>query len=130
MNMIKSLWCIFQQCLRTFTILIFEATSQTGLFRHLSDYLFWVRNFGNKKAVRVMIFFQNVQNLIYISKIQQRIQKELFIFWDNSIWISIVKFSLLRAGYFSSVANVLTNSPKIWHVNMRDFLQHNFHASD
>ena len=38
--------------------------------------------------------------------------------------------SLLRTGYFSSAANVLTNSPKIWHINKRDFLEHNFLASD
>ena len=46
-----------------------------------------------------------------------------FSFLDNYIWIGIVKLSLLRTGYFSSAANVLTSSPKIWHVNKRDFFQ-------
>ena len=46
-----------------------------------------------------------------------------FCFWDNCIWIRIVKLFLLRTGYFSSVANVLASSPKIWHVNSRDFFQ-------
>ena len=55
--------------------------------------------------------------------------EKVFCFWGNSIWISIVKFSLLRTGYFSSVANVLTSSPKIWHVNKRDFFEYNFLAS-
>ena len=32
-----------------------------------------------------------------------------------------VKLSLLGTGYFSSAADVLTSSPKIWHVNNRDF---------
>ena len=53
-----------------------------------------------------------------------------FCFWDNWIGTGILKFSLLRTGYFSSVANMLRSSPKIWHVNKRDFLQLNFLASD
>ena len=56
--------------------------------------------------------------------------EKVFCFWDNCIWIGIVKLSLLRTGYFSSVANVLTSSPKIWHVNKRDFFEQNFLASD
>ena len=32
-----------------------------------------------------------------------------------------LKLSLLGTGYFSWAANVLTSSPKIWHVNKRDF---------
>ena len=56
--------------------------------------------------------------------------EKLFYFWDNCIWIGIVKFSLLRTGYFSSAANVLTSSPKIWHVNKRDFFQLNWLDSD
>ena len=49
-----------------------------------------------------------------------------FCFWDNCIWIGIVKLSLLRTGYFSSAANVLRSSPKIWHVNKRDFFKFNW----
>ena len=53
-----------------------------------------------------------------------------FCFWDNFIWIGIVNLSLLRTGYFSSVANVLTSSTKICHVNKRDFFQLNRLGSD
>ena len=56
--------------------------------------------------------------------------KKLFCFWENWIWIGIVKLSLLRTGYFSSAANVLGSSPKIWHVNKRDFLENKFLPSD
>ena len=56
--------------------------------------------------------------------------EKLFSFSDNCISIGIVKLSLLRTGYFSSAANVLTSSPKIWHVNKRDFFQLNFLGSD
>ena len=37
----------------------------------------------------------------------------------------LVNISLLRTGYFSSAANVVTSSSKIWHVNKRDFFQRN-----
>ena len=56
--------------------------------------------------------------------------EKVFCLWDNCIWIGIVKLSLLRTGYFSSAANVLTSSPKIWHVNKRDFFQLNWLGSD
>ena len=47
----------------------------------------------------------------------------------NSIWIGIVKLSLLRKGYLSLAANMLKRSPKIWHVYKRHFLEHSFVAS-
>ena len=56
--------------------------------------------------------------------------EKVFCFWDNCIWIGIVKVSLLRTGYFSSAANVLTSSPNIRHVNNRDFFQLNWLGSD
>ena len=56
-------------------------------------------------------------------------REKVVCFWDNSIWIGIVKLSLLRTGHFSSRANVLTSNPKIWHVNKRGFFEHNFHLS-
>ena len=56
--------------------------------------------------------------------------KNNFGFWDYCIWISIVKMSVLRTGYFSSAANVLPSSPKVLHVNKRDFFQLNFLGSD
>ena len=57
---------------------------------------------------------------------QQKIQKKSFYFWDNCIWICILKLSLLTTAYFSSQANRLTSSPKISHVNKRDFFEHYF----
>ena len=42
------------------------------------------------------------------------------------MWICIVRLSLLRTGYISLAANVLTRGPKIWYVNKRDFFEHNF----
>ena len=64
------------------------------------------------------------------SKNGAKIWEKFFCFWDKIISIGIVKLSLLRTGYFSSAANVLTSSPKIWHVNKGDFFEHNFLTSD
>ena len=55
---------------------------------------------------------------------QQKMEKKFF-FSDNIILIGIVKLSLLRTGYISSAFNVLRSSPKILHVNKRDFFQLN-----
>ena len=55
---------------------------------------------------------------------------KVFGFWDNCISIGMVKFSLLRTGYLSSEANVLTSGTKIWDVNNIDFLQLNCFGSD
>ena len=56
--------------------------------------------------------------------------EKVFSFWDHCISIGTVKFSLLRAEYLPSAANVLTSSPKIWHANKADFLQLNFLGSN
>ena len=56
MNMIKVMFSRFEQCLGTFTISLVEASSKTGLFRHLSDYVFGVRNFEIRKCIRVTFF--------------------------------------------------------------------------
>ena len=77
--MIKGLLCRFQQCFGAFTMLLVEGSSETGLFRHLSNDVFGVRNFENTKAVRVISFFQNVQNLIWISRMPQKIEKNVFV---------------------------------------------------
>ena len=125
----KVLWYRFQQCLGAFTILFFEASCETRLFRHLSDHDFGVGNFGNTKALRVLFFLKAF-------KISDRFQKctknseKVFSFWDNCIWIGIVKLSLWRTRYLSLAANVLTCSPRICHVIKQNLFQLNFLGSD
>ena len=53
-----------------------------------------------------------------------------FCFWDNCIWIGIVKLSLLRLPYFPSAANMLGSSAKILRANERDVFQLNWLGSD
>ena len=55
---------------------------------------------------------------------------KVFRFWGNSIWIGIVNLRLFRRGHFSSVLDVLTSSPKIFHVNKIDSFQLNWYGSD
>ena len=68
MIMVKVLSCRLQQCLGTFTILLVEGSSETGIFNHLSNDVYRVRNFGNTKAMRVIF-------LLKMFKIQSRFQK-------------------------------------------------------
>ena len=63
-----------------FTMLLVERSSKTGLFRHLSNHVFGVRNSGNTKALRVIFFFQNIQTLMEISKEQKNIEKTFVVF--------------------------------------------------
>ena len=129
MNMIKVKLCRFEPCLGTFTMLIFDGSSEMGLFRHLCNYVFRVRNFGNTEGVRV-IFFTKCSKLNLDFKNLAKNAENFFFFWDNCIWIAIVKLSLLRTGYISSDAHVLRSSPKIFHFNKKDFFQLNSPSSD
>ena len=127
--MIETLWSRFQQWFRWFTMLLDEGSSEMGLFRHLSDYVFVVPNIGNGKSMRV-IFFSKCLKLNLNFKNSATNWEKVFSFWDNCIWIGNVKLSRLRTGCFESEANELTSSPKIWHVQKRDFLQLNWLGSD
>ena len=67
-------------------------------------------------------------NLIFINAAKKL--EKVFCFWDNCIWIGIVRLSLLRTGYISSAANVLKSSPNIIHANKRDFFRLSWPGSD
>ena len=129
MNMIMMLWCRFQQWSGTFTMLLFEESSETGLFRHLSDHVFGFRNFGNTKSMRVIFLFKILKIYVWLRKCTKNWEK-VFCFWDKLILIGIVKLSLLRRGSFSSTGNMLTSRPKIWDVSKRDFFELNWVGSN
>ena len=57
--------------------------------------------------------FKNVQHLISISYMQQKIQENFFCFLANCSRIGCGKYFLLQREYYSSVVNVLTNTPAI-----------------
>ena len=79
----------------------------------------WLSSFFSKSS-KFNLDFENVPTK----------SEKFWSFWDNSIWIAVVKLPLLETGYFSSAADKLTSSPTIWHVYQRDFFQINFLGSD
>ena len=129
MNIIKVLWCRFQQCWGTFPMLLVEVSSETALFRHLSDSAFRLCNFENTKSMKVNFFPKNLKCNLDFKNATKKWEK-VFYFWDNIIWIGIVKLSLLRTWYFPSADNVLRSSTNILHVNKRDFFHINCLGSD
>ena len=77
----------------------------------------------------VIFFFQNVQSLIYISEMKQKMQKKFFVL--NIIAFELVaKNDLLRRGYFSSAVNVLTNRHKISGITKTNIFQRSFPESN
>ena len=127
--MIKVLSCKFEQFLGPFTMLLVEMSSETKLFRHLSNHVFGVRIFGNTKSMRVA-FLSKFSKINAALKNAAKSFKKVFCFMDNCIWTGIIILKILRTGYLLSSANVLTSSPKIWHVNQRNFFQLNPLGSD
>ena len=130
MNVIKVLWHRFQKCLGTCAMLLVETSSKMGLFRYLSNHVFGVRKFWNTKAMRFIFFFWKYSKFKLDFKNPAKYWDKVFCVWDYCIWIGIVKLSPLRTGYFSSTANVLTNSNKILQVSKRDFFQLNWLGRD
>ena len=113
----------------TFTILIVEGFSEKELFRHLSNHVFGFCNFENTKALRVT--FSPKRSKVRLDfKNSAKNKEKILDFWDNCIWIGMVKLSLLRTGYFSLAANVLRSCPKNWHADKSDFFQLNLFAID
>ena len=129
MNVVKVLRRRFKKCFGTFIMLLVEGSSETGLFRHLSNHIFGVRNFRNTKAIRAIFFTDFFQFNLYFKNEAQN-WENLFCFWDNCIWTGTGKLSLVRTGYLSLAANVLTSSTKIFHVHKRDLFQLNWLGSD
>ena len=88
-----------------------------GLFRHLSNHVFGVRNFRNTKFLRIIFFSSKCSRFNVDFKNAEKNREKVSCFWDICISIGIVKFSLLRTGYLTLAANVLRSSPKILIVN-------------
>ena len=68
--MTKILPCRFKQCFGAFNMLTAHKCSDTGSFRHLSKPAF-------KRPItsEAHLFFQKIQNFMYISELQQKTEK-------------------------------------------------------
>ena len=111
-------------------MLLVEGSSEAGSFRQYSNHVFRSLEFRKYISYEGHPFFQFLQNLIWISKMQKKIDKNVFHLLDNCICIGCVEISLLKTGFLSLAVNMLTISPKILHITKRDFFQLNFLHSD
>ena len=66
--MAKVLSLRFQQCFGPFIMYLVEESSESGLFRHLSNHAFWSCKFKNISAMRVIFFWK-------IFKIESKFRK-------------------------------------------------------
>ena len=60
---------------------------------------------------------------MHISETQSKTEKNVFSFWDKSVWSCEQKIWILRREYLSSGVNVLTNSLKISDLTKADIFQ-------
>ena len=118
----SSAWAHFQCCLlkgppkRGF-LDIYLTTSSESVISKLQNV--WGSYFVTKYSKFNLDFTNGAENW-----------EKVFFSWYNCILIGIVKLSLLRAGYFSSAANVLTRSPSYCSVNKGNFFKVNWFRSD
>ena len=119
--MVTVLLSRLQQCLNQFTMLPVKGSFELGLFGHISSHVFRSAYFWKDLRYEGHLSFENVQNLMQISKMQQKIDEKFFFFSDSCVRIGFVKLSLLRREYLSSAVNVLTNSYKALCLTKTDF---------
>ena len=81
---------------------------------------FEVGNFGNTEAMGV-IFFWKCSKFKEDLKNAEKISEIIFCFWEKSIWIACIDFSLLIREYLSSTVNVLTKNLKTFHFTKSYF---------
>ena len=112
----------FEQCFGPFIMLLVEGSSETGLFRHLSNHVFPSSSVPKYISYEDQLFFWKVSKLNLDFENAKKNSEKVFCFVDNIIWRSWNKLCLLRGEYLSSAVNVLTRSPKILHISTRDLL--------
>ena len=119
--------CIWRCCNNLFLL---RRAYFLDIFRHLSldIYLttfFGVHKFKNTSAMRAIFCWKMFKIESKFRKCKKKEPKDIFRFWDNSVWKCFYKLPLWRREYLLSAVNVLTNSPKILHITQRDFLNLN-----
>ena len=79
--MVKVVLFRFQKCLVPLNMLLLEGSSEWGLFRDFFNHVFWSLQYGKYICYDgdLLWFFENAQNLIYISKMQKEIEEMLFV---------------------------------------------------
>ena len=57
-----------------------KGSFETGLLGHISSHVFRSVKFRKRISYQGHLFFENVLNLMHISKMQKKYQKKLFVF--------------------------------------------------
>ena len=108
MNMINLPRLRFQMFLIWLTIFLVHGCSNAILFLYLSNHVSEVRNFGNTLAMSVIFFWICSKFNLDLENAEKGSEK-FFSFWDSSIWIGCVKYSLLITEDLPYSVNALTN---------------------
>ena len=69
-----------------------RGSSETGIFRHLSDHVFGVRNLKNTKSMRLIFFFKSLKLKLDFKNAEKNSEKA-FCCWEKCIWIVIVSIN-------------------------------------
>ena len=78
--MVTVLWFRSQMCLNTFTMLPLKWSFETGLFGNISNHVFRIAQFRKSISSGGHLFFETVQNLMYIFKVSENIEEKPFFF--------------------------------------------------
>ena len=60
-------------------MLFVEGSSETRLFRHLSNHVFWSPEFRKYIGYEGHLFLKKFQNLMYISEMERKIEQGFFV---------------------------------------------------
>ena len=122
--MAKVLWFRFQQCLSPFPMLHVEGSSESRLFRHLSNHVFLSPSAQKYISCERHFFWKCSKLTLNLENVKKNSEK-IFPFLDQCIWKSCNQFPLLRRECLSSGVNGLTNSPQTLHISHRNFCDPN-----
>ena len=91
--------------------------------------LFAVYNFGNKRAMRLIVFPKYSTFDVHFRNFEEN-SANVFCYGDNCVWIGCVKHSLLPREYLSLGVDKLSNSLKIWDTTKTKILELKLFQSD
>ena len=124
--MIKVLSFSFEQSFGPFTMLLVEGSSETGLFRHLSNLVF--QSLYVSSEIRQLwwssFFLEMFKTECKFIKFKKNLRNFLR-FWDNCVWKCYYKKSLLRREYLLSAVDGLSNSRETFKITLWDYLNLN-----
>ena len=105
--MVKVLLFRFQQCFGPITMLLIKESSETRLFKHLSNHVFRSPYVPKYMSSQGHLFLWKCSKLnVNLANAKKKFEA-IFCFWDNSIWKCCYKLSLLRREYLLSAVNGL-----------------------